>query len=324
MGRRAGCSPAIVAAAFFAILEHCTASDQGVSSWDADAFALFAGVDRAVISELVDLMTDAKIIEDDQLAVLARPGRDRTQAERARRYRERSKTVTASRRTVTANRDERGETVTASRQTVTASRSFLLADSATGKTVTANRDERDGFVTANRDGKGGDIGGGKVASSSCSVETLSQSDKRERENAHALADEMIEKLTAAGAVRSPMHAELVRPRVRAWVGQGIQASQLDAAIEMAKAARIAAGSQQPLNVGYIEAKLANTPAMITTACTARPDAARPAANAAHVDLAAFSSWVRQRVDFGAISAAEGEAMIQAERVKLGLASAVAA
>lgn len=53
-----------------------------------------------------------------------------------------------------------------------------------------------------------------------------------------------------GVVVSPTH-----PAVMAWVEQGVTTSDLMAAVNLARQAREAEGSNQPLNVGFIQAKL---------------------------------------------------------------------
>lgn len=280
VARDVGCSPAIVAALFFALLEHL--QDDALEAWDAEAWALWAQVDVTIASAIVASLRRRSVIAKSTLAVLGRPGRDRTAAERARRYRERSRD---DQEKVTANRD-------ASRSAVTVCRDVL------SNPVVDNCENVTATVT-----EGGTIGG-EVALSSSLLSSASISQKRESD-AHALVERMLEKLGEAGAIRSDAHRMLVKPRVVAWARQGRGLEDVVLAIKLARAARIAAGSEQPLNVGYIEAKLAGATADRSPhSAPPQPTKPRPVDRVAEAE-----AWARQMLEYGAITPEEAQAHV---------------
>ncbi len=66
---------------------------------------------------------------------------------------------------------------------------------------------------------------------------------------------MLQKLKSAGAIQTPRQLVDAKVRIQGWIGQGITPDVLATAIELARAARITAGSDQPINVAYVGAKL---------------------------------------------------------------------
>lgn len=297
VARDVGCSPAIVAALFFALLEHL--QDDALEAWDAEAWALWAQVDVTIASAIVASLRRRSVIAKSTLAVLGRPGRDRTAAERARRYRERSRDdqekVTANRDA--SRRDDRAKATAnrdASRSAVTVCRDAL------SNPVVDNCENVTATVT-----EGGTIGG-EVALSSSLLSSASISQKRESD-AHALVEQMLEKLGEAGAIRSDAHRMLVKPRVVAWARQGRGLEDVVLAIKLARAARITAGSDQPLNVGYIEAKLAGATAAQSPHPAPQVGPPQPTKPRPVDRVAEAEAWARQMLEYRAITPEEAEA-----------------
>lgn len=292
ISRRAGCSPALVAAVWFAVLEASVVHpERRVDTFDADAYAAWAGVDPSLIAEVVDSMGDTGVICDGQLAVLVKSGRDRTAAERARRYRQRkaqsgapavTATVTRNSPTVTASVTDKGQSVTATvtkhPKTVTPSRTVTATVTPSSRTVTASVTKTAETVTASRSGKGGGLGGGMGSLSSSGLSFLLQAQAQRCAHdapAHALGEQMLEKLKSVGAVRSAFQLAEAKARCQAWVEQGITMPVLTAAIDLATASRQAAGSTQPLNTAFIAAKFDNAVAALRP--IELPDTAKPRA-----------------------------------------------
>lgn len=254
------CMPALVANVFFALLEHSHAHGPDIAAWSVHEYAHWASVEPADIERILVAMRMAGVVVDNQLAVLhGGAGHDRTQAARARRYRQRkaSAAQAASRKSVTHGGDavteKRDATMQASRKTVTVPPQSVTgnrdaSEPASRKTVTKQPET----VTVSRSGKGGGLGGGMGFSCSSLLNTLSSAESTS--DAPAREKRMFEALKSAGAIITARQEAQALDHVQAWVKQGITEETLASAIRLAKASRIAAGSDQPLNAAYIAAK----------------------------------------------------------------------
>lgn len=255
------CTATLVSGVYFALLEHSHAHGPDITAWSVGEYAQWASAEPSVIDRIIVAMRAAGVVVDNQLAVLhGRAGHDRTQAARARRYRQRKaaaratsrETVTARRQSVTESRDACGvtsrETVTRGDSSVTVSRGVTVSrdvNAQTSRKTVTN-------VTVSRSGKGGGLGGGMGFSCSSLLNTLSSAESTS--DAPAREKRMFEALKSAGAIITARQEAQALDHVQAWVKQGITEETLASAIRLAKASRIAAGSDQPLNAAYIAAK----------------------------------------------------------------------
>lgn len=343
------CTATLVSGVYFALLEHSHAHGPDITAWSVGEYAQWASAEPSVIDRIIVAMRAAGVVVDNQLAVLhGRAGHDRTQAARARRYRQRKaaaratsrETVTRASDTVTENRDASArasrETVTVRRQSVTESRdacgvpsreTVTRGDSSVtaSRGVTENRDANAQTsrktvtnVTVSRSGKGGGLGGGMGFSSSSLLHALSHTESTSDAPAPALAEQMLEKLKSAGAIQSHRQLATAQAQVLGWVGQGVTLAVLTTAIELARAARIAAGSDQPINVAYVGAKLdsAMRAAPISVPHLADAPQGRGQTSRTDAERASILGHYARLVDFGQLTRAAADAAAAAELAAL--------
>lgn len=316
IGQDHGCGPVLVAAVVFAMFYGAGGISKGrAPGWDAAAWAAWAGVDAALVQGLAS----------DILAACAQVStpKDRTAAERMRRYRARKKQAETVTDGVThtpgkrnADRNERNANRNASRNTVTPNRNVPPQNR------NASRNERN----ENRNGKGGGLGGGMGSSSFTGLSVLTTTSSIIVDDDAREECDFFKALKSAGAIRHAIHIHQARGKIAGWKGQGVTLAQVQSAIALAQQARIAAGSAQPLNPGYVDAVLASMLAEATrtssstvapTAPPETPESLRQRAQRAiEVQLAGFADWVRRQVEFGQLPADQAASTIQAERERL--------
>lgn len=337
IGQDHGCGPVLVAAVVFAMFYGAGGISKGrAPGWDAAAWAAWAawaGVDAALVQGLAS----------DILAACAQVStpKDRTAAERMRRYRARKKQaetvtdgVTHTPEKRNADRNERNENRNDDRNNRNEKRNERNADrNASRNTVTPNRNVPPQNRNAsrndrneNRNGKGGGLGGGMGSSSFTGLSVLTTTSSIIVDDDAREECDFFKALKSAGAIRHAIHIHQARGKIAGWKGQGVTLAQVQSAIALAQQARIAAGSAQPLNPGYVDAVLASMLAEATrtssstvapTAPPETPESLRQRAQRAiEVQLAGFADWVRRQVEFGQLPADQAASTIQAERERL--------
>lgn len=227
IARAVGCAPGIVSNVWASLMEHANQQRPrgSIDGWDIETYVEFSGFAANVVASVYTQLEVKRLIVNGRLRAWAKRNGDKTDstaAARQQRSRDRKKAA-------------KGAGGVTESHAVTSSDDARHASS---RSVTPQ--ERESVALERY----------ALASSSVASDI---SKSKSAEHARALTEEEIQQRLdsgsiSVGTVRRAWHTSTTKR----WAAQGVTAEQLKAAITLGHAKRKAAGSSQPLNIGFLD------------------------------------------------------------------------